>query len=125
MLSLTMPAALRRGFMQVFFRLQKGLFWALVTLALLLGATPPASEPRQSAADTRDLDPILTIIASVWDTLTRSMSDCKSVVDPKLAAASVLYLPASFDVPASVQQLQKQCGVQVKHLPKVIHHLGE
>jgi alpha,alpha-trehalase len=53
------------------------------------------------------------------------MSDCKSVVDPKLAGASILYLPADFAPPAAVQQLQSQCNVQVNHLPQVIHHLGE
>src|SRR3989440_11395773 len=124
MLSLTMSAALRRGLFQALFRLSKGSISTAAAL-LLLAASPTATQSQQSAADTRGLDPILTYIASGWDTLTRSMSDCKSVVDPKLAAASVLYLPAGFDVPASVQQLQKQCGVQVKHLPKVIHHLGE
>ena len=94
-------------------------------LFLLLAAIPPGTKSQPTAGETQGLEPILTYIGSGWDTLTRSMSDCKSVVDPKLAAASVLYLPAGFDVPASVQQLQKQCGVQVKHLPKVIHHLGE
>ncbi len=53
------------------------------------------------------------------------MTDCKSVVDTKLATASVLYLPADFDPPEAVQQLQKQCNVEVRHLPVVIHHLGE
>ncbi len=47
------------------------------------------------------------------------------MVDTKLTAASVLYLPADFAEPASVQQLQKQCDVQVQHLPAVIHHIGE
>src|SRR5256714_247243 len=124
MLSLTMPAALRRGLFQALFRLSKGPICTAAAL-ILLATTPKATQSQQSAPDTRGLDPILTYISSGWDTLTRSMSDCKSVVDPKLAAASVLYLPAGFDVPASVQQLQKQCGVQVKNLPKVIHHLGE
>jgi alpha,alpha-trehalase len=36
-----------------------------------------------------------------------------------------LYLPADVDVPADVQQMQKRCNVQVKHLPQVIHKLGE
>ena len=53
------------------------------------------------------------------------MSDCKSVADPKLTTASVLYLPADFPTPAAVQQLQKNCNVEVERLPKVIHQLGE
>jgi alpha,alpha-trehalase len=71
------------------------------------------------------LGQIRSYIAAGWDTLTRSMVDCKTVVDPKLAAASVLYLPADFDAPTAVQEMQKRCNVQVKHLPQVIHKLGE
>jgi len=51
----------------------------------------------------------------------RLQGDCRS----ELAAASVLYLPANFEAPADVQEMQKRCNVQVKHLPQVIHKLGE
>ena len=119
-----MPAALRRGVTHNVFVRQTSALCALLALALLLAANP-ARPQKPPSSDTHGLDPILSYIASGWDTLTRSMTDCKSVVDPKLATASVLYLPADFDVPASVQQLQKQCGVQVQHLPKLIHQLGE
>jgi alpha,alpha-trehalase len=51
--------------------------------------------------------------------------DCNTIVDPKLASASVLYLPQDFEVPAAVQQMRERCNVQVKHLPRVIHQLGE
>jgi alpha,alpha-trehalase len=53
------------------------------------------------------------------------MSDCKSIVDPKLATASVLYIPADLEVPTAVQQLHKQCNVQVQRLPAIVHSLGE
>jgi alpha,alpha-trehalase len=78
------------------------------------------SKPEESA-----LDQIRAYISTGWDSLTRSQNDCATVVDTKLTAASVLYLPADFAEPASVQQLQKQCNVQVQHLPAVIHHIGE
>ena len=71
------------------------------------------------------LKPILNYISSAWDTLTRSMTDCQSVVDPKLAQASVLYLPAGFPEPANMQQMTSKCNVRVDHLPQQIHHLGE
>jgi alpha,alpha-trehalase len=71
------------------------------------------------------LKPILTYISSAWDTLTRSMTDCKSVVDPKIKVAPVLYLPAGFDEPPAVQKLATDCNVRVEHLPIEIHHLGE
>ena len=53
------------------------------------------------------------------------MARCDSVADPKLAAPSVLYLPAELPVPASVQKLQRDCKVDVKHLPIVIRRPGE
>ena len=75
--------------------------------------------------DNQGLKPILDYISSAWDTLTRSMTDCQTVVDPKLKAAPVLYLPAGFPEPAAVQKLAKECAVRVEHLPIEIHHLGE
>ena len=69
---------------------------AYVTLA-----QPPAAQlatPPQAPG----LKPILTYIDSAWDTLTRSMTECKSVVDPKLKVAPVVYLPADFAEPPAV-----------------------
>jgi alpha,alpha-trehalase len=96
------------------------------TLALLFSvlATTPAAVP-QEAAKARGLEPIRSYIAAGWDTLTRSQTDCNTIVDPKLASASVLYVPADLQIPETVQQMQKRCNVQVKHLPHVIHQLGE
>jgi len=71
------------------------------------------------------LAPIREYIFKSWDTLTRSMEDCSTVVDPKLAENSVLYLPADFEIPASVAELQKRCHVQVKKLPKKITGPGQ
>ena len=53
------------------------------------------------------------------------MTDCKSVVDPKLHEVPVLYLPAGFSVPPAVQKLQQDCKVEVKNLPAEIHGPGE
>src|SRR4029077_6695600 len=44
--------------------------------------------------DRKGLKPILDYIGTAWDTLTRSMTDCQSLVDPKMKVAPVLYLPA-------------------------------
>jgi len=77
------------------------------------------------APDTHGLAPIKAYIATGWDTLTRSMNECKSVVDTKLATTSILYLPADFPEPAALQALQKQCNVEINHLPAVIHAPGE
>jgi len=87
------------------------------------GADP--AKAGSAKLDSAQLGAIRTYISSAWDTLTRSMADCKTVVDPKLPDATVLYLPAGFDAPAAVQKLQQDCKVQVKNLPKVLHGPGE
>ena len=88
-------------------------------------ATVPAHAQGVPVGNAKGLKPILDYIASGWDTLTRSMTDCKSIVDPKIAAQSVLYLPKEMAEPASVQTLSKNCNVRVEHLPMEIHRLGE
>ena len=88
-------------------------------------ATVPAHAQGVAVGNAKGLKPILDYISSGWDTLTRSMTDCKSIVDPKIAAQSVLYLPKEMAEPASVQTLSKNCNVRVEHLPMEIHRLGE
>jgi alpha,alpha-trehalase len=77
---------------------------------------PPANE---------GLQPILDYISAGWDTLTRSMDNCSTIVDSKLAAKSILYVPADFAIPEKVRSLESQCGVEIKALPKVLHQPGE
>jgi alpha,alpha-trehalase len=86
--------------------------------AQAIGAPPGVSEGP-------GLKPILDYISSAWDTLTRSMNDCTSVVDPKIKVAPVLYLPAELAEPAAVKKLAMDCKVRVEHLPVEIHRLGE
>lgn len=100
----------------LFLRTTRG---ALVFVFLATGA--PAANP----ADTQGLQPILNYISNAWETLTRSMADCQSIVDPKIAAAPILYLPAGFAEPATVEQHIAKCNVRVEHLPVAIRHLGQ
>jgi alpha,alpha-trehalase len=99
-------------------------FFVCLLCVLLLNAvpSPAATDPKPGQSS---LDQIRKYISTGWDSLTRSLTDCGTVVDTKLSSASVLYLPADFPVPAAVQQLQKQCNVQAEHLPALIHHIGE
>ena len=53
-------------------------------------ASVPAHTQAAPGKDAKGLKPILDYISSGWDTLTRSMTDCKSIVDPKISAQSVL-----------------------------------
>ena len=68
--------------------------------------------------------PIDTYIARAWTTLTRSTSDCNSVVDPKLHTTPALYLPYGMPVPADVRAMQAHCKVDVRNLPRPITALG-
>jgi alpha,alpha-trehalase len=77
------------------------------------------------AAEQQGLQPILNYISTAWDTLTRSMTNCDSIVDPKIAETPVLYLPAGFEEPPAVHELSGKCKVRVEHLPQEIHRLGE
>jgi alpha,alpha-trehalase len=100
-------------------------FGVYLFLLLAIGAIPPAQAQVAPATDAKGLKPILDYISAGWDTLTRSMSECKSIVDPKISAQSVLYLSKEMPEPASVQMLSKNCNVRVEHLPMEIHRLGE
>lgn len=102
----------------------------VVRCALIFFLICAAAQGRAQAAPPSDpneqgLKPILNYISSAWDTLTRSMTECQSSVDPKIAAQSVLYLPKGFAEPQTVKTLTEQCNVKVDHLPAEIHHLGE
>jgi alpha,alpha-trehalase len=53
------------------------------------------------------------------------MDECKSVVDPKVTTAPILYLPADLPTPPSVAAMHAACQVDIRHLPRVIHHIDE
>jgi alpha,alpha-trehalase len=111
----------RKPLSSLAFILQHCLFVVLLC-AFADGQAAPA---QATVPADQGLKPILTYISSAWDTLTRSMTDCASVVDPKIKVAPVLYLPAGFTEPAAVQKLATDCNVRVEHLPVEIHRLGE
>ena len=71
------------------------------------------------------LGPIRQYIAGGWDTLTRSMTDCAFVADPKMKVHPVLYLPAGFPVPPAVEKLHADCNVEIEHLPQPVQQLGD
>lgn len=69
--------------------------------------------------------PILEYMHTAWDTLSRSMVDCKSLRDVKVTTAPLLYLPQGMAEPPAVAALTSACGVEVVRLPRKITHLGE
>ncbi|HEY0796370.1 MAG TPA: trehalase family glycosidase, partial [Acidisarcina sp.] len=94
-------------------------------LVSLLALIFTVSFPSTSAQQNTQRADILTYIHSGWDTLSRSMTECKSVADLKVATAPILYLPAGMETPPSVAAMQQQCSLQVAHLPRPIHHMGD
>ena len=105
-------------------RLHPLIYRCLVLLVLLCAASADHALAAP-ASEGQGLKPVLDYISAAWDTLTRSMTDCQSIVDPKIKAAPVLYLPAGFAEPATMQKLAADCNVRVEHLPIEIHRLGE
>jgi alpha,alpha-trehalase len=91
-----------------------------ILVALSSAQPAPSSAPANPA-----LEPILKYISNGWDTLTRSMTSCDSVADPKLRTKPVLYLPANHPVPSSVEKMETNCGVTVKTLPQKIPGPGQ
>jgi alpha,alpha-trehalase len=97
--------------------------FALFLAAMTSFAVNASPQPgRQStAANTK----ILAYIDESWNSLSRSMTDCKSLVDPKVTTAPVLYLPAGMATPPAVAAAHQQCNVEVQHLPRKITHIGD
>jgi alpha,alpha-trehalase len=93
------------------------LFAAVFFLVLGRGAVAQAISP--------DPDATLRYIRATWDSLTRSMTDCHSLVDPKVTAAPVLYLPFGFAKPQEVAAVEQECHVRVLSLPRPIEKIGD
>jgi alpha,alpha-trehalase len=102
--------------------------WALL-VALAAGAVAQQSAGVEGQVErpAGSVDPAATLkyIHEGWDELSRSMTDCHSLVDVKVTTAPVLYMPAELAAPAAVQGLTANCGVKVAVLPKRIAKLGD
>jgi alpha,alpha-trehalase len=93
------------------------LLWATTSSTFAAAQTSTVQEDQQAK--------ISAYIGDGWNTLSRSMSECKSVVDPKVNTPPVLYLPAAMPVPPEVAAMQQQCHVDVRVLPRAIHGIGD
>jgi alpha,alpha-trehalase len=82
-------------------------------------AAAASQEPRPQG-----LPGILSYISRGWDRLTRSVANCETVKDVKSAGQPVLYLPAAFPEPKTLQNLESVCRVNVRHLPAPIEKPG-
>jgi len=84
-------------------------------------------QPTAAAATNKTPDPAATLayIRDAWTTLTRSMTDCHSLVDIKVTANPILYMPAEVPAPPEVSALSDKCNVKVVALPRRIEKLGD
>jgi alpha,alpha-trehalase len=101
--------------------------FVLITVALAVAIAPAvvAQTSRQTMVTPANYDDVLAYIHTTWDTLTRNMQDCATLVDPKVPGRAVLYLPNEMEIPAQVASLQQKCNVRVEKLPFRIERLGE
>ena len=94
---------------------------SLAVFAALLGfGQMPA--PPMSAHDAS----VKQYIHATWDTLSRSMTDCASLADPKVKGTpTLLYLPSELFPPPLVAALRAKCNVRIEMLPQRITRFGE
>lgn len=100
---------------------------ALATIGIARGSAQQTPQPTDAATGTRAPDPAATLayIHNAWDSLTRSMTDCHSLVDVKVTANPILYLPAEVPAPPEVSALSEKCNVKVANLPHRIEKIGD
>lgn len=92
---------------------------------LLAIAASVSAQTAAPAVASKKQVPIDAYIHTAWDTLTRSMTACSSLVDPKLTTAPILYLPKDLPTPPEIAALTDSCQVRIQRLPKVVKSFGE
>ena len=92
------------------------------------GGSASSLFPMGQAAGTKESAATASIqqyIHDAWSTLTRSMTECKSLADEKLKSQPVLYLPREYEMPAQQRAEISRCGVRIQKLPKPILDIGD
>src|SRR5579863_6933491 len=103
------------------------LLLAFAAIQISLAGAQEAAQPSGAVAISKTPDPAATLayIHDAWTTLTRSMTDCHSLVDIKVTANPILYMPAEVPPPPEVTALSEKCNVKVVSLPRRIEKLGD
>ncbi|HEY1807063.1 MAG TPA: trehalase family glycosidase [Acidobacteriaceae bacterium] len=104
----------------------------VVLVAAAMGISGGAQQAAASGNGKAALEPaavpqmgIDAYIRNAWTTLTRSMTECTTLVDTKVRTKPVLYLPKDFAEPPEVAALGTKCGVDVERLPVKVERLGQ
>src|ERR1700722_17396679 len=76
-------------------KLLRLLLLAFAAIQMSIAGAQEAPQPSDPAATNKSPDPAATLayIHDAWTTLTRSMTDCHSLVDIKVTANPILYMP--------------------------------
>jgi alpha,alpha-trehalase len=108
-------------------KLPRLLLFCFAAIHISFAGAQKSSQPSGATATTNTPDPAATLayIHDAWTTLTRSMIDCHSLVDVKVTANPILYMPANVPAPPEVTALSEKCHVKVASLPRAIGKLGD
>ncbi|HEU5351444.1 MAG TPA: trehalase family glycosidase, partial [Terracidiphilus sp.] len=87
--------------------------------------SPTGAQPAAAQTAGPDSAATLAYIHAAWATLTRSMADCRSFGDVKIAAPPVLYIPADIPTPPEVVALENKCHIRVLPLPRTLEKIGD
>src|SRR5215470_4536768 len=106
---------------------RKVLLWlVIINLVVSVPVAPAqAALPASGSANPDAQQELVAYIHNAWQSLTRSMSDCSSLNDPKLKTQPVLYAPFDFQVPADDLRRIQTCKITLQKLPKPITHMGD
>jgi alpha,alpha-trehalase len=96
-----------------------------IAAAAIAASLAGAQDAGPAPAAQPDPEATLRYIHGAWDTLTRSMTDCHSLVDIKVTVSPVLYMPAETPAPPEVAALEQKCHVKVLALPRRIEKLAD
>ncbi|HEY2468594.1 MAG TPA: trehalase family glycosidase [Terracidiphilus sp.] len=108
-------------------RLSRLFLLGAAAFGITFGSAQETHRPSDATASNKSPDPAATLayIQNAWDSLTRSMVDCHSLVDIKVTANPILYMPAEVTAPPDVAALSEKCNVKVASLPRRIEKLGD
>lgn len=100
---------------------------SFAAIYIAFAAAQETPSPSGATATSNQPDPAATLayIHEAWTTLTRSMTECHSLVDIKVTANPILYMPAEVPAPPEVTALSQKCNVKVASLPRRIEKLGD
>jgi len=97
----------------------------VVALGWAVGALGQTADSGVAAGAATDPAATLAYIHGTWETLTRRVTDCSSLADPKVTGEPVLYLPAEIPATQELGAVEEKCHIQLKTLPRRIEKLGD